>query len=136
VVTSPPYRLGLLFITRVAIPFAFVDQPQIIIRTFTIVGSLFVPFIAGTLYLNNFLIPADWGVPPNTVLTNVVLICALILLGSLVRPKLHSCHDSANFPRAGVPCAGSYPGWRTATEIECPSRVPGRPSREGRGGLS
>ena len=49
VVTNPPYRLGLLFITSVAIPFAFVDQPQIIIRTFTIVGSLFAPFIAGTL---------------------------------------------------------------------------------------
>ena len=82
VVTSAPYRVGLLFITSVAIPFAFVDQPLIIIRTFTIVGSLFVPFLAGTLlYLNNFRIPADSGVPPNTVLTNVVLVCALILFG-------------------------------------------------------
>ena len=82
VVTSAPYRVGLLFITSVAIPFAFIDQPLIIIRTFTIVGSLFVPFLAGTLlYLNNFLIPVDSGVPPNTVLTNVVLVCALILFG-------------------------------------------------------
>jgi Mn2+/Fe2+ NRAMP family transporter len=82
VVTSAPYRVGLLFITSVAIPFAFIDQPLIIIRTFTIVGSLFVPFLAGTLlYLNNFLIPADSGVPPNSVLTNVVLVCALILFG-------------------------------------------------------
>ena len=49
---------------------------------FTIVGSLFVPFLAGTLlYLNNSRIPADSGVPPNTVLTNVVLVCALILFG-------------------------------------------------------
>ena len=81
-VTSAKDQLGLLFITSAAIPFAFVDQPLIIIRTFTIVWSLFVPFLAGTLlYLNNFLIPADCGVPPNTVLTNVVLICALILFG-------------------------------------------------------
>ena len=42
----------------VPIPFAFVDQPLIIIRTFTIVGSLFIPFLAATLiYLNNFQIP-------------------------------------------------------------------------------
>ena len=59
---------------RVAIPFAFIDQPLIIIRTFTIVGSLFIPFLAATLlYLNNFRIPADSGVPKNSVLTNVVL---------------------------------------------------------------
>ena len=52
--TSTPYRLALLFITLVPIPFAFIDQPLIIIRTFTIVGSLFIPFLAATLlYLNN-----------------------------------------------------------------------------------
>ena len=62
------------------IPFAFVDQPLIIIRTFTIVGSLFIPFLAATLlYLNNFRIPAESGVPKNSMLTNVVLVFALIL---------------------------------------------------------
>ena len=79
-VTSTPYRLALLFITVVPIPFAFIDQPLIIIRTFTIVGSLFIPFLAATLlYLNNFRIPEDSGVPKNSVLTNVVLVFALIL---------------------------------------------------------
>jgi Mn2+/Fe2+ NRAMP family transporter len=79
-VTSTPYRLALLFITVVAIPFAFIDQPLIIVRTFTIVGSLFIPFLAATLlYLNNVRIPADSGVPRNSVLTNVVLVFALIL---------------------------------------------------------
>ena len=62
--TSPPYRLALLFITVVSLPFAFVDQPLFIIRTFTIVGSLFIPFLAGTLlYLNNVKLPAASGVP-------------------------------------------------------------------------
>lgn len=79
-VTSTPYRLALLFITCVPIPFAFIDQPLIIIRTFTIVGSLFIPFLAATLlYLNNFRIPPASGVPRNSALTNAVLASALIL---------------------------------------------------------
>ncbi len=79
-VTSTPYRVALLFVTLVPIPFAFIDQPLIIIRTFTIVGSLFIPFLAATLiYLNNFKIPPDSGVPKNSMLTNVVLVFALVL---------------------------------------------------------
>src|SRR6185503_18576808 len=79
-VTSTPYRMALLFITLVPIPFAFIDQPLIIIRTFTIVGSLFIPFLAATLlYLNNFRIPEGSGVPKNSALTNAVLLFALIL---------------------------------------------------------
>ena len=66
---STPYRLALLFITAVSLPFAFVDQPLFIIRTFTIVGSLFIPFLAGTLlYLNNAKLPAESGVPRNSVI--------------------------------------------------------------------
>jgi hypothetical protein len=50
------------------------------VRTFTIVGSLFIPFLAATLlYLNNVRIPVDCGVPRNSVLTNLVLVFALIL---------------------------------------------------------
>jgi Mn2+/Fe2+ NRAMP family transporter len=79
-VTSTPYRIALLFVTIVPIPFAFVDQPLIIIRTFTIVGSLFIPFLAATLiYLNNFKIPPASGVPKNSLLTNIVLVFALAL---------------------------------------------------------
>ena len=66
--TSTPYRIALLFVTIVPIPFAFIDQPLIIIRTFTIVGSLFIPFLAATLiYLNNFKIPPASGVPKNSM---------------------------------------------------------------------
>ncbi len=79
-VTSTPYRVALLFITCVPIPLAFIDQPLIIIRTFTIVGSLFIPFLAATLlYLNNVRIPPNSGVPKNSALTNAVLTFALVV---------------------------------------------------------
>jgi Mn2+/Fe2+ NRAMP family transporter len=79
-VTSTPYRLALAFVTLAPIPFAFLNQPLFIIRTYTIVGSLFIPFLAATLlYLNNFKIPSTGGVGRNGAFTNVVLILALIL---------------------------------------------------------
>jgi Mn2+/Fe2+ NRAMP family transporter len=79
-VASTPYRVTLLFITLVPIPFAFVDRPLIMIRTFAIVGSLFIPFLAATLlYLNNVRIPAASGVPKNSAITNAVLVFALIV---------------------------------------------------------
>jgi Mn2+/Fe2+ NRAMP family transporter len=79
-VTSTPYRLALLFITAVPIPMAFIDQPLVVIRTFTIVGSLFIPFLAATLlYLNNCRIPAGGSVARNSMLTNAVLVFALVL---------------------------------------------------------
>ena len=79
-VTSTPYRMALAFVTIAPLPFAFLNQPLFIIRTYTIVGSLFVPFLAATLlYLNNFKIPANGGVRRNGALTNIVLILALIL---------------------------------------------------------
>ena len=75
-----PYRFGLLFITLTPLPFAFIDQPLIIIRTFTIVGSLFIPFLAATLlYLNNAHIPPDSEVPRNSPGTNIVLVLALVV---------------------------------------------------------
>ena len=53
-VTSTPYRLALAFISLVPIPFAFTGQPIQIVIIYTIVSSLFVPFVAATLlYLNN-----------------------------------------------------------------------------------
>jgi hypothetical protein len=79
-VTSRPYRLALLYVAIAPIPLAFMNQALVIIRTYTIVGSLFVPFLAATLlYLNNFRIPANGGVRKNGALTNAVLILALVL---------------------------------------------------------
>jgi Mn2+/Fe2+ NRAMP family transporter len=81
-VTSVPYRLALVFITLAPLPFAFIRRPLIIIVTYTIVGSLFVPFLAATLlYLNN---RVRWtsAVPRNHWTTNALL--AVILAMFLV----------------------------------------------------
>ena len=78
-VTSTPYRLALAFIALVPIPFAFTGRPLAIIVIYTIVGSLFVPFLAATLlYLNN---KVAWktAVPHNRWPTNVLLIAILAL---------------------------------------------------------
>jgi Mn2+/Fe2+ NRAMP family transporter len=82
-VTSTPYRVALLFITLVPLPFAFMRSPLFIIVTFTIVGSFFVPFLAATLlYMNNRVAwPSD--VPRNTWPTNVVLAVILALFAAV-----------------------------------------------------
>ena len=78
-VTSTPYRLALVFVTLAPIPFAFTGQPLQVIVAYTIVGSLFVPFLAATLlYLNN---RVQWmnGVPHNNLATNALLVVILLL---------------------------------------------------------
>jgi Mn2+/Fe2+ NRAMP family transporter len=78
-VTSTPYRLALLFITLVPIPFAFTGQPIQVVIIYTIVSSLFVPFVAATLlYLNN---RVTWtaAVPHNSIITNLLLVGILAL---------------------------------------------------------
>ena len=78
-VTSTPYRLALVFITLVPIPFAFTGRPLFIIVTYTVVGSLFVPFLAATLlYLNNK-VPWTEPVPRNHWTTNLLLVAILAL---------------------------------------------------------
>lgn len=77
-VTSMPYRVALLFITLAPLPFAFTRRPIFIIIAYTIVGSMFVPFLAATLlYLNN---RVRWTapIPRNHWTTNVLL---LVILG-------------------------------------------------------
>jgi Mn2+/Fe2+ NRAMP family transporter len=78
-VTSAPYRVALAFITLIPLPFAFTGRPLAIIVIYTIVGSLFVPFLAATLlYLNN---KVKWTepVPHNHWTTNVALVAILAL---------------------------------------------------------
>ena len=78
-VTSTPYRLALVFVTLAPVPFAFTGQPIQVIVAYTIVGSLFVPFLAATLlYLNN---RVAWSspVPHNNWPTNALLVVILLL---------------------------------------------------------
>jgi Mn2+/Fe2+ NRAMP family transporter len=78
-VTSGTYRVALAFVSLVPLPFAFTGRPLGIIVTYTIVGSLFVPFLAATLlYLNN---RVAWTapVPRNSWPTNALLVVILLL---------------------------------------------------------
>ena len=78
-VTSRPYQLGLCFITLVPLPLAFTGAPLLIIVTYTVIGSLFVPFLAATLlYLNNRVAWTE-DVPKNAVTTNLLLVVILVL---------------------------------------------------------
>ncbi|MEP7116772.1 MAG: Nramp family divalent metal transporter [Acidobacteriota bacterium] len=79
-VTSRPYQLGLFFITLVPLPLAFTGAPILVIVTYTVIGSLFVPFLAATLlYLNNRVAWADRDVPKNALVTNLLLGAILVL---------------------------------------------------------
>jgi Mn2+/Fe2+ NRAMP family transporter len=83
-VTSPVYRWALAFVTLVPVPFAVIDQPLVVIRTFTIVGSLFIPFLAATLlYLNNVRLPIESGVPRNSAWVNAALVLALLVFAAV-----------------------------------------------------
>lgn len=78
-VTSTPYRLALAFVTLAPVPLAFTGQPIQVIVAYTIVGSLFVPFLAATLlYLNNR-VKWEGAVPHNNVATNGLLFVILAL---------------------------------------------------------
>jgi Mn2+/Fe2+ NRAMP family transporter len=78
-VTSLPYRIALVFVTVVPMAFAFTGQPIQVVVVYTIVGSVFVPFLAATLlYLNNRVRWAS-GVPKNGWAANGLLLVILAL---------------------------------------------------------
>ena len=73
------YSAALAFMALAALPFAFVQRPLLLVVMFTILGSLFIPFLAATLlHMNNRL---HWpaAVPRNHLLTNIVLAAVLLV---------------------------------------------------------
>lgn len=59
------YSAALVFMATAAVPFAFMQRPLMFVVAFTILGSLFIPFLAATLlYLNN---QVSW---PSTISHN------------------------------------------------------------------
>ena len=82
---SRSYRRALLFMALASVPFAFLGSPLVIVVAFTILGSFFIPFLAGTLlYLNQRTAFA----PPlgkNRLATNIVL-GLIIILFAIVGP--------------------------------------------------
>jgi Mn2+/Fe2+ NRAMP family transporter len=78
-VTSTPYRVALAFVSLAPIPFAFTGRPIAIVVIYTIIGSLFIPFLAATLLYMNNRIKWDSPVPRNSWITNVLLVAILAL---------------------------------------------------------
>lgn len=77
--SSRPYRIALSFMALAAMPFAFVRRPLLLVVTFTVIGSLFIPFLSATLlYLNNR-VPWPQAIPHNKTATNAVLMLVLLL---------------------------------------------------------
>jgi Mn2+/Fe2+ NRAMP family transporter len=75
---SPVYRVALVFMAAASVPFAFTERPLFVIVAFTVIGSLFIPFLAATLlYLNNR-VPFPPPLRHNRPLTNVVLVFVLL----------------------------------------------------------
>jgi Mn2+/Fe2+ NRAMP family transporter len=75
---SPVYRTALGFMAVSALPFAFTERPLLVVVAFTVIGSLFIPFVAATLlYLNNR-VPFPRAVRSNRPLTNAVLVLVLL----------------------------------------------------------
>ncbi|HEY7700005.1 MAG TPA: Nramp family divalent metal transporter, partial [Vicinamibacteria bacterium] len=78
-VGSVPYRIALAYITLAPIPFAFLGRPLFIIVIYTIVGSLFLPFLAATLLWLHQRARWDERVPRNGWFTTGLLILVLVL---------------------------------------------------------
>ena len=89
-----PHRAALIFMALASAPFALLGRPVLVVVIFTVVGSLFVPFVAATLlYLNN---RVPWSAPVrhNGPATNALLWLVLLLfvvIGALeISALLHS----------------------------------------------
>ena len=76
---APPYRAALLFMALASVPFAFLGRPLLIVIAFTVLGSLFIPFLAATLlYLNNR-VAFPTPLRSNRLATNIVLSLIVVL---------------------------------------------------------
>jgi len=76
-VTSRPYRIALAAMTIIPIPFTFFDRPVVVVVTYTVVGSLFIPFLAATLLYMNNRVRWSSSVQKNGWLANLILTLVL-----------------------------------------------------------
>jgi len=73
------YTVALSFMALAAVPFAFVQRPLFFVVAFTILGSLFIPFLAATLLHLNNRVAWPSAIRRNRPITNVVLACVLLV---------------------------------------------------------
>lgn len=78
-----PWRVALVFLSLVSIPFALMGRPVAVVVFFSIVGSLFLPFLAATLIYLNKRVPWNGTIRPNRAATNVLLWLILILFAAI-----------------------------------------------------
>ncbi len=78
-VSSMPYRAALLFMAVAAVPFAFLGSPLLVIVGFTVLGSVFIPFLAATLLYLNTAVPWPGPIRSNRMLTNAMLVVIMLL---------------------------------------------------------
>lgn len=76
---SPAYRVALTFMALTSVPFAFTQRPLFVIVAFTVIGSLFIPFVAATLLYLNIRAPFPDPWRRNLPVTNAVLVLVLVL---------------------------------------------------------
>jgi len=82
-VTSTPYRIALIAIALIPIPFAFLNRPLFLLITYTVVGSLFIPFLAATLLYMNNRVAWDSPVKKNGWAANLILILVLVFFATV-----------------------------------------------------
>jgi Mn2+/Fe2+ NRAMP family transporter len=76
--TGRAYRVWLIYLALAALSALVVGRPVWLVYVYTVVGSLFFPFVIGTLlWLNNA--PSAQRTAPNGVIANAVLGAALLL---------------------------------------------------------
>lgn len=77
--SSSQYRAALVFMALVSVPFAFLGRPLLVVVVFTVIGSLFIPFLAATLLYLNTRVQWPGPIRRNNTATNAVLILGLLL---------------------------------------------------------
>ncbi len=100
-VSSTPYRIALAFISMAPLPFAFLGRPIFIIVAFTIVGSLFLPFLAATLLWLDRKVPWPGAVPRTSRLTTALLALILVLFVAIGAREVMQAFSSSNPLRDG-----------------------------------
>jgi Mn2+/Fe2+ NRAMP family transporter len=92
---SPAFRGALAFMALVSVPFVLIDRPLLIVISFTILGSVLIPFLAATLlYLNNRVVWTS-SAGHNGVITNGLLTLILLLFLAIGGFEIFSLFRSA-----------------------------------------
>lgn len=98
-------RAALVFMALASVPFAFLGRPLLAVVGFTIIGSLFIPFLAATLlYLNNR-VPWPGPIRRNNAATNAVLVLVLWLFVFVGGLEIYRAVLNMNWMASALECS-------------------------------